>query len=88
MSRLRCVIKRTRSHPSDRDPTVEMRHGSFNHDRYNSFLFDTCADDDQWSTSASNRRTIFRAPSDPTHCNWPRHLHIKNSRELSPTRVK
>ena len=32
---LRCVIKRTRSHPSDRDLTVEMRRGSFNHDRYN-----------------------------------------------------
>ena len=49
MRRLRCVIKRTRSHPSDRDPTVEMRRGSFNHDCYNSIYFNTCADDDQWS---------------------------------------
>ena len=49
MRRLRCVIKRTRSHPSDRDPTVEMRGGSFNHDRYNSIYFKTCVDDDQWS---------------------------------------
>ena len=32
----------------DRDLTVQMHHGSFNHDRYNSFLFDTCAGGDQW----------------------------------------
>ena len=84
MSRLRCVIKRMRSHPLDRDLTVEMRRDSFNHDCYNSFLFDTCADADQWSASASNRCTMIRAPSDLTHLGWPRVLHLKTMWNLVP----
>ena len=85
MSRSRCVIKCTRSHPSDRDRRVEMRRGSFNHDRYNSIHFNTCADDDQWSARTPDRRAMIHAPSDPTLLPSPRHLHIINSVELSPT---
>ena len=81
MSRLRCVIKCMS--PLDRDPTVEIGRGGFNHKRYNSF-FDTCADGDQWSTSASNQRSMIRAPSDPTHLDWPRVLHLKTVWNLVP----
>ena len=88
MRRLRCITKRTRSHPSDRDPTVEMRRDNFNHDRCNSIHFNTCADDDQWSARTPNRRAMIHAPSDPMPLRSPRDLHIINSVELSPTRVK
>ena len=87
MSCLRCVIKRLRSRPLNRDLTVEMRRGGLNHDRYNSFLFDTCADCDRWSTCPLHQRKMIRAPSNPTHRSWPHVLHLKYKR-ISPTRIK
>ena len=74
MRLLRCVIKRTRSHPSDRDPTVEMRRGGFNHDRYNSIYFNTCADDDQWSARTPDRHAMIHASFNPTPQLLPRAL--------------
>ena len=47
------------SHPLNRDPMVEMHRGGSNHDRYNSFLFDTCADDDQWFACPLHQRALI-----------------------------
>ena len=71
MSYLRCIKKRMRSHPLDRDPTAEMCSARFNPDRYNSLNLSTCADVIQWTAHSPNQRAMFRAPSDPTHHNWP-----------------
>ena len=42
----------------------------------------------RWTASARNRRAIFCASPDPTHCERPHHLHLKECEGLSPKREK
>ena len=86
MIRLRCVIKRLELRPLDHDPTIRMRSARLNHNRYNSWISDTCSDVIRWASSPRDLGSIFQLTVDPTPCISPRHLHLKNRVELSPTR--
>ena len=88
MIRLRCVIKRLESRLLDHDQTIRMRSARLNHNRYNSWIFDTCSDVIRWASSPRDPRSVFQRTVDPTPCVSPRHLHLKNRVELSPTREK
>ena len=59
-----------------------------NHSRYNSLFKATCVDDDQWTASLRDPRTLIGAPFDPTPHLYPRVLQLKFRVELSTTRKK
>ena len=68
------VLKRLDLSPLDRDPTITMLPARSHLVRYNADFKARAFWWSRWSTSASDQRPIFRASSDPTLHNWPRHL--------------
>ena len=88
MIRLRCVIKRLESRPLDHDPMIKMGSARLNHSRYNSSIYDTCSIVIRWASSPCDPCSIFQRTVDLTPCVSPRHLHLKNRVELSPTQEK
>ena len=85
---MNCVIKRHDLHPLDRDRTVAMHSLRLNRGDYNAWIKRCAFDQIRWTASSPDRRSMFRASPDPTHDDWARHLYLKNSVELSPTRRK
>ena len=65
-----------------------MLPAQLNHGLYKALFKPRAFDGDRWSMHPLHRGAMICAPSDLTHRDWPRHLHIKNSVELSPTRIK
>ena len=82
------VLKRLDLSPLDRDPTITMLPARSHLVRYNADFKARAFWWSRWSVSAFDQRPIFRASSDPTLHDWPRHLHLKNIVWISPTRNK